>query len=228
MGPVFVVIIWAIIGSVLAVGAGLLALVINFRKPRLLQLKRVLFAVLLPIFAIGWVGCSVVSFAVWSNLSGMHLGFGNFADFSEVPLPNGYSVWMIDTNERGSIHKGVSGAHIVAGVREIGQVDDVVFGRSDDGFFTLDTRAGDLKQGMADVEYAAALKSRGIVAPTLNAVGHFYTGRRWNPLDSGLVAFQVLSPILLVAFVWRRFMSSAKLGAAEQPAAAAGGPQLRG
>src|SRR5438445_426707 len=189
MGPVIVVIMWAIIGSLLAVGAGLLALVINFRKPRLLQLKRVLFATFLPLFAIGWAGCSVVSFAVCSNLTGMHLGFGNFADFSDVPLPNGYSLWMIDTNERGSIHQGVSGADIVAGVREIGLETDVVFGRSDDGFFTLDTGSGDLKQGLSDTEYLGALESQGIVGPTLTAVRHFYTGRRWNPLDSGLVAF---------------------------------------
>ncbi len=222
MGPVFVVIGWAIIGSVLAIGAGSLTLVVNFRKPRLLQLKRVLFAALLPFFAIGWAGCSVGSFAVWSSLTGMHLGFGNFADFSEIPLPNGYSVWMVDTNERGSIHKGESGAPIVAGILEIGQEMGVVFGRSDEGFFTLDTGAGDLKQGMAEVEYLRALKGRGIVEPMPTAVGRFYTGRRWNPLDSALVGFQLLCPILLVAFVWRRFMRSAKPTAAEQPAAGAG------
>jgi hypothetical protein len=228
MGPLFVLIMWAILGWFLAVGAGSLAFVLNLRSPRALQVKRVVFAVVLPFFAIGWTGCSVVSFAIWSSATGMHLGFGNFADFSEVPLTNGYSVWMIDTTHNASIHRGSSNESLVRGVLEIGQWQNVVFGRTDHGFFILDTVVDDVRQGLDEPEYLNDLKSRGIRAANLTAVGHFYAGRRWNPLDSGVVAIQVVSPVLLIIFVWRRFMRSSKSGAAEQPTAAVGGTHVGG
>jgi hypothetical protein len=165
MGIGFVLLIWAVVGIALS-GAGALIFGLSaayLTRGALDGRKRlILTASLLPLVCLGWAG-AVFIFQAVINETVLHRDPG-LGDTWECPLPNGYSLLMIDTTDRGWVynHKTQSDGGVgeqedaVGGVRKVQVSGRYVLGGSDsrpieqsvknpeqvDSYFLLDTQIG--------------------------------------------------------------------------------------
>lgn len=166
MGWVFVLLVWGVIGGTFAaIGAvGLRYAAVFLTRGAGAERQRAIFAAtLFPFACLGWVAIVVIFQAV-VNAGLLHRDVG-FGDTATCPLPNGYSLLMIDVPDHGIIFnpktQPVSGiltaqAGAVDGVRFLQIAGRYILGASDsraysypetpgdrvDSYFLLDTRVG--------------------------------------------------------------------------------------
>jgi hypothetical protein len=166
MGIGFVLLIWAVVGVVLA-GAG--ALILGCTAAYLTRgarhgRKRLILAMSsFPFVCLGWA-VTVFAFQAIINETVLHRDVG-LGDTWNCPLPNGYALLMIDTTDQGFVYNpktqlvegGVAEQEdAIAAVRQVQIVGRYILGGSDshaferlenrsqqvDSYFLLDTQIG--------------------------------------------------------------------------------------
>jgi hypothetical protein len=138
MGLFFVLILYAVIFSILAfVGAivlgGFSYVLTRHAWPKSKRL--VIASALFPFLCVIYAGGCFATYAV-TNWKVFHrdpgLGDGWF-----TPLPNGYSLSMVDITDQGSIYSTVNpdGQSVEDGVRQLQVYNNLIFGARDQGYF---------------------------------------------------------------------------------------------
>ena len=124
------------------------------------------------------------------------------------PLPNGYSILMIDTTDSAYIYNPrtqfpgsvVAQDDAVAGVTRLQLAGPSMLGMTEDGrYFLLDTRTGRVRYLARFGEFNAAARSFGI-APNLVPAADIYFDNRLSWFDFAALALLVVPPG--VAGVW--------------------------
>jgi hypothetical protein len=226
MGLGFVLLLWAVVGTVVAaVGAAtsgsatamLTRGVANGRR------KVIIAASLFPIVCLGWGGVMFVFQAVVNEgLLHRDLGLG---DTWHAPLPNGYQIMMIDVTDQGWVYNpktqpdsGVGEREdAVAGVRDVQVVGRYILGATDskafehlgqetnqvDAYFLLDTRLGKQKQ----FQNYNALRQSALelgIEPNLQPINTIYSKFRFSWFDVVAGLLFCLPPVIggLVLVFW--------------------------
>jgi len=165
MGIGFVLLLWAIVGSILAgIGAAVFSGAASFFTRGVKEGRRRLITVagIFPFLCLGW-GASVFIFQAVVN-EGLFNRDSGIGDSWHAALPNGYQILMIDVTDQGMVYnpKTQPGSGVgerndaIAGVRTIQVAGQYVLGGADsksfdhfgqetnavDGYFLLDTQAG--------------------------------------------------------------------------------------
>ena len=225
MGVGFVLLLWAVVGIVVAaVGAATLGLatalltrgVTNGRR------KVIIAASLFPIVCLGWGGLMFVFQAVVNEgLLHRDLGLG---DTWHAPLPNGYQIMMIDVTDQGWVYnpKTQPGSGVgeqedaVAGVRNLQVAGRYILGATDskafenlgkdtnqvDAYFLLDTQLGKRKQFQNyDALRLSALET-GIEA-NLQPINTIYSKFRFSWFDVVAGLLFCLPPVIGVLLLIR-------------------------
>lgn len=229
MGIGIVLLLWAIIGSILA-GASLVVLggaVAFFTKGVTKgRTAAIVAAGLFPFACLAWAG-AIFFFQAFVNEGLLHRDAG-LGDAWRCPLPNGYAILMIDVTDYGSVYnpktQGVSGAvgeqeDAVFGVRLLqiagpyilGGVDSKVPGDSDessiqvDSYFVLDARTGK-RTNLPSYEALNTAALQFGVQPKLEPIQSVYARYRFSWFDV-FVGVLFCSPILITfLFLVRRVM----------------------
>jgi hypothetical protein len=165
MGIGIVLLLWAVVGTVVAaIGAVTLGWITAALTRRIANNRRkvIVAASLFPFVCLGWGGAMFVFQAVVNEgLLHRDLGLG---DTWHAPLPNGYQIMMIDVTDQGWVYnpKTQSGSGVgeqedaVAGVRNLQVAGRYILGGTDsksfehlgqdsnqvDAYFILDTQVG--------------------------------------------------------------------------------------
>jgi len=168
--------------------------------------RAILFAALLPFASLVWVGAVFVfQWAVNDEVFGRDPGLG---DGWYCPLPNGYSILMIDTMDTADIYNPrtqlpdsvVAQDDTVARVTRLQLAGPSMLGMTEDGrHFLLDTRTGRVRYFAGLGEFNAAARSLGI-APNLVPAADIYFDNRLSWFDFAALALLVVPPG--VAGVW--------------------------
>lgn len=226
MGIGIVILFWLVVGLILAAlgalvfGGAAMLLTRGVRKHR----KRVIVAAsLIPIASIAWVGAI---FAVDGiiNETMLHRDFG-IGDAWRCPLPNGYSILMIDVTDYGCVYnpKTQRTEDIVGekedapfGVRELQVLDRYILGGRNrgaiqssggspdevDSYFILDTQTGK-RTDFPDYDTFRAAGSLLGITPHLEPISKVYSRYRFTPLDVVAGVLAIAPPfLLLVLFIW--------------------------
>lgn len=229
MGIGFVLLIWAAVGIVLS-GAGALIFGLSaayLTRGALNGRKRlILTASLFPLACLGWAG-AVFIFQAVINETVLHRDAG-LGDTWECPLPNGYSLLMIDTTNQGWVYnpKTQSGGGVgeqedaVGGVRIVQVSGQYVLGGSDsrpiaqsvknpeqvDSYFLLDTQVGKHTKFPSYDALRANAQQLGI-ALNLQPIADVYGKYRftWFEVFAGLLTClpPLVGAVLLVRWVIR-------------------------
>ena len=104
MGPLFVILFWAVSGSILGAiaSAALVAIVAGLTRRVTKGRKRALVtAGALPFAGLAYMFVCVIIFSVWSSARGRDWGWG---DTWEVPLLGSYRLMMIDVTDKGTVY----------------------------------------------------------------------------------------------------------------------------
>jgi hypothetical protein len=228
MGLGFVIIIWVVIGSILAgIGACVCGGVTAFltRGAKDSRGKVVLAACAFPFACLVWAGIVfVIQAAV--NIGLLHRDPG-IGDGWDCPLPNGYAISMIDVTDQGTVYNpktqtvpgGISSQDDVADCVRIMQVTpryilggvdskayDHLGTNSDqiDGYFILDTQVGKRTDiPTLDVLHLAA--SQLGIQLNLEPIATIYSRYRFTWFDI-LSAFLLFAPPLIVAGLMVRWI----------------------
>jgi hypothetical protein len=216
VGIGFVLIVWVVIGSVLA-AIGALALwglagylTRQAKQPRGRLLS---FAAALPFLSLAWAAIVFV-FQATINVAVLHRDIG-IGDAFECPLPDGYALAFIDTTEIGTVYKNntengvrnvrflqLAGPYIVA-ASDSKALDH--FGRQTaavDTYFLIDTRNGRRSQftDMAALRLAA---ERLHITVSLLPVGDLYSKYRFTWFDAFAAILLIVPPMLGVVWLFR-------------------------
>jgi hypothetical protein len=227
MGLGFVLLIWAIVGTVVAaIGAaafgGAAALltrgVANGRR------KVIIAAILFPVVCLGWGGVIFV-FQAFVNEGLLHRDLG-LGDTWHAPLPNGYQIMMIDVTDQGWVYnpKTQPGSGVgeqedaVAGVRNVQVAGRYILGATDtkafehlgqdtnqvDAYFLLDTQQGKRRQFQNyDALRHSALELG--IEPNLQPINAVYSKFRfgWFDVLAGLLFClpPVVGALLLIFWI---------------------------
>jgi hypothetical protein len=165
MGLGFVLLFWAIVGTVIAgIGAVTLGSATALLTRRVTNDRRkvITAASLFPFICLGWGGAVFVFQAV-VNEALLHRDLG-LGDTWHAPLPNGYQIMMIDVTDQGWVYNPITqpGAGVgeredaVAGIRNLQVAGRYILGATDskafenlgkdtndvDAYFLLDTKLG--------------------------------------------------------------------------------------
>lgn len=229
MGLGFVLIFWAVIGSILTgIGAAVFAAAAAFftRGVKGGRRRVIIAAGLFPFLCLGWGACVFVFQAV-VNEGLLHRDVG-LGDTWHSPLPNGYQIMMIDVTDQGWVYnpKTQPGSGIgerddaIAGVRTIQVAGQYILGGTDskafdhlgqetntvDGYFLLDTPAGK----HATFSTFDALRARAAelnITPNLLPIYSVYSRYRFSWFDvlAGLLFCvpPLAGTVLLIVWVRR-------------------------
>jgi hypothetical protein len=219
MGIGFVLVLWAVVGMILAgIGAGVLGAVASYftRYVGKDGRKAVIAAILFPFACLGWAGMifvfqALVNEEVFQRDPGM-------GDTWKCPLPNGYALLMIDEPDQGVVYKPVN-QHVegVVGIQQ-GAVDGIrimqvagryILGGADsrssdhfgdkaevDSYFLLDTGTGE-RQSFSTYEAlrtAAGLRGVQLALQPIEAV---YDKYRFTYFDKFVGCLLCVPPVLL-------------------------------
>jgi hypothetical protein len=229
MGVGFVLLLWVVVGTVVAaVGAATLGLATALLTRGIANGRRkvIIAASLFPIICLGWGGVTFVFQAVVNEgLLHRDLGLG---DTWHAPLPNGYQIMMIDVTDQGWVYnpKTQPGSGVgeqedaVAGVRNLQVVGRYILGATDskafenlgkdtnqvDAYFLLDTQSGKRKQFQSyDALRQSALELG--IEPNLPPINTIYSKFRfsWFDVAAGLLFCvpPVIGVLLLIRWIVR-------------------------
>jgi hypothetical protein len=240
MGMGFVLAFWAIVGGA---GACIGALALRSLTSILTREERVgpyktfrtralRIATVLPFACLMWAGAVFVLQAV-INATYLHRDIG-IGDSSYCPLPNGYSILLIDVDDQGTVYNPKTQLRddsvadkedAVSGVRSIQVAGVYILGAADsrysehfaqnnptlDRYFILDTRTGtrtDFKTDSALRETASKLG----VNLSLEPISKLYSRYRFTWFDIAAALLLVLPPVIAVALLARSILRLRRLG----------------
>jgi len=227
MGIGFVLLIWAVVGVVVAaLGAVVLGSTAAYftRGAQHGRKKLILAASLFPLACLGWMGVVFVSQAI-INEAVLHRDAG-LGDTWNCPLPNGYALLMIDTTDQGFVYNpktqpngGVAEQQdAIAGVRVLQVAGRYILGGSDsrsferlenhseqvDSYFLLDTQLG--KQSRFPNYEGLRGKAQELeISPNLERIASVYYRYRFTWFDI-FVALLLLVPLLVSALLLFRWI----------------------
>jgi len=227
MGPLFVLIFWIIIGSLLsAIGGGLLACAVAFllRGVEVGRKRAILLAGLLPAIGFAYLFVCVLLFSFWSAARGRDWGWG---DTWDTPILDNYHLMMIDVTDDGTVYNhanpavyhdgGVAGSpqqqDVVFGVRRLEVRPPYILGAASEDqsfprkpaetlFFILDTRTG-LRTDLPSLSAleAAAQKLGGPLK--LKPVEAIYNRYRYGIVDLIPITLFAIPPLIALFFLMR-------------------------
>lgn len=227
MGILFVLAFWAIAGTIIAFICMLISKCIatfllrpvNDDAQQSARARIIKNAMILPFAFLIWAGFIFVFQAV-INTTYLDRDIG-IGDSSYCPLPNGYSILMIDVGDEGTIMRGpdaseASQSGALSGVRELQIEGPNIFGGRDsqsfqhfvkdnpalDSFFALDTRTGRLN----DFKTQDALRvftSQSGATLRLEPISKIYTRYRFTWFDLLVALLLFLPPAIAVALILR-------------------------
>jgi hypothetical protein len=225
MGIGFVLIAWAVIGLIGAViGSVILPLVVShFIRGRTTDARRLLLtARWFPFACLVWAGCVFICYAV-VNDTVFHRDPG-IGDSWFCPLPNGYTIAMIDVTDRGYLYKSRvqdinSGSAVkevcklqVTGDSMLGQVYSAASVSYDPescdvspSYFLLDTRTGE----RTDFPTYDALRRAAVpinIQVRLDLIDTVFTRYRYTWFDFACAAAMFGAPLLCAWFLFRWLM----------------------
>lgn len=236
MGIGFVLLIWAVIGTLLsAIGAAVLggAAAYLTRGAQHGRKRLILIASLFPIMCLGWAGVNFVFQAI-VNETVLHRDPG-LGDTWNCPLPNGYALLMIDTTDQGWVYNpktqsddSVSDQEdAVGGVRALQVAGRYILGGADtrsfqqqekqseqiDTYFLLDTQIG--KQVRFPDYTALRAKAQQLgISTKLEPIDSVYSRYRFTWFDifaGSLFVVPVLTSALLLLLWTIRIRKSREL-----------------
>ena len=219
MGIGFVLLIWLVVGTVVAEcgAAGLGATTAIFTNGvRTGRRRVVLAATFFPFACLAWAGAVFVfQWVINESVLQRDAGLG---DSAKCPLPNGYALMMIDTRDQGWVYnpktqptRDVVGEQedAVGGVRSLQVAGRYILGARDskafehfaketdevDSYFLLDTSSGQ----RAEFPSSQALSDAAIrlgVQPSLRPINAVYIKYRYTAFDA-LAGFLLCAPPLV-------------------------------
>jgi hypothetical protein len=222
MGLGFVLLLWAVVGTVVAAGGAATlgsATALLTRGVASGRRKIIIAASLFPIVCLGWGGVMFVFQAVVNEgLLHRDLGLG---DTWHAPLPNGYQIMMIDVTDQGWVYnpKTQPGSGVgeredaVAGVRNLQVAGRYILGATDskafehlgqntnqvDAYFLLDTQLGKRTQFQNyDALRQSALELS--IEPNLQPINTIYSKFRFSWFDVVAGLLFCLPPVIGVVF----------------------------
>lgn len=222
MGLGIVLLVWAVVGLVLASGgAGILGSATALLTRGVTNgRRRIIVAVsLFPFVCLGW-GAAVFVFQAILNEGVLHRDLG-LGDTWHAPLPNGYQIMMIDVTDQGWVYnpKTQPGSAVteqddaVAGVRNAQVAGRYILGAADsnafehlgkessqaDTYFLLDTRLGkQTKFQNYDALRRGALELG--IEPNLQPINAVYSKFRFSWFDVFAASVFCVPP--LVGALW--------------------------
>jgi len=233
MGIGFVLILWAVLGTVLAViGAGVMVLVAGFFTRGCHGRRKVIVAAsILPFACLGWAALIFVFQAV-INEGYLHRDPG-LGDDWHCPLPNGYELLMIDVTDHGYVYNPktqsvedsvveqedapgnirllqVTGPFFMGGSDSKAMEDESSDNRRVDSYFFLDSRTGK-RTNFADYESLKNATTRAGILLNLQPIGEVYSKYRFTWFDVFAGLLFVIPPLAggVVLILWilrvRRF-----------------------
>jgi hypothetical protein len=228
MGWAFVLLVWGVIGATFAaIGAvGFRYAAVFLTRGAGAERQRAIFAVtLFPFACLGWAAIVVIFQAV-VNAGVLHRDVG-FGDTATCPLPNGYSLLMIDVPDRGIVFnpktEPASGiltaqADAVDGVRFLQVSGRYILGASDsqayshpetpgdrvDSYFLLDARVGSQTKFATLDALRDSAEKLGIQLK-LEPINSVYVRYRYTWFDL-LAAILLVLPPVLAAFLLLRWI----------------------
>jgi hypothetical protein len=217
MGIGIVVLIWAVLGTVIAaiVAATLGGATALLTRGAMGRRKAIVTAILFPLACLAWGGAIFVFQAV-VNEGILHRDLG-IGDTWHAPLPNGYQIMMIDVTDQGWVYnpKTQPGSGVaeqedaVSGVRNVqvsgkyilGGIDSKAFEHlgkdvnSVDSYFVLDTQSGKQTRFVSyDALRQKALELR--IEPNLQPINSVYSKFRFSWFDVFAGLLFCLPPLL--------------------------------
>lgn len=223
MGPLFVLIFWAIAAAILSVigGAILVALVAYLTRGVTLGRRRALTAAgLLPAAGFAYLFCCVIAFSIWSGFRGRDWGWG---DTWDTPIVGDYRLMMIDVMDKATIYSGsdkdtYNGKKAILGVRELEVRGPLLLAAANPGafmeypvkspdnlFFILHTDTG-VREDYPSLEALSAAAQRLGKPLHLESVADIYSHYRYTKLDLIPVILFAIPPIVVALFLIRALL----------------------
>jgi hypothetical protein len=230
MGIGFVLVVWAVVGTVLA-GIGTLVLGgitewVTKGAEEGRRRRTILAACILPFACLGWAAVLFVLQA-FVNESFLHRDAG-LGDSWDCPLPNGYAITMVDVTDNGWVYNpktqsdgGVGEQEdAIAGVRSLQVAGRYFLGASDTGaatkiapassdvdrYFLLDTQDGK-RVDFANYDAMNSAAAHLGIHPELERIDVVYSRYRFTWFDV-LVGFLLcVPPLVYVAVLARQILN---------------------
>jgi hypothetical protein len=201
LGIGFVLLVWFLIGAVVAAVAAavlaVLAYVAGRRRRRRVRLWVIAFAAT-PFLFLVYLFVAFGGYALWcETYRGVDPGLG---DSPRVPLQNGYVFHAIDTFDQSFIELA-GGEQKHFGLARIGQSGDFIFGSEPSGFFLINTRTRSDTLFSSEKEFRQALvRSSRVTSVAVEDPSTFYSRHRWSVQDTIAFAVMLAPPITLFVF----------------------------
>jgi hypothetical protein len=226
MGIGFVLMFWAIAGTIVA-GVGVLffggATGFLTRGARTGRRRVILAASAFPFVCLGWAGTVFVFQALVNELL-LHRDPG-LGDTWHCPLPNGYSLLMIDLMDQGWVYNPKTQPESVteredsiAGVRKLQVAGRYILGASDskwfgseesdsnrvDAFFLMDTQSGS-HVAFSDYDKLKTEAARLGIRVDLEPIAQVYSTYRFTWFEV-FVGYLLVVPLAAIAFLILRWV----------------------
>lgn len=234
MGIGFVLLIWAVVGALVAgVGAAVLGSAAAYltRRSGHGRKRLILIASLFPFMCLVWAG-AVFMFQAMVNEAVLHQDAG-LGDTWNCPLPNGYALLMIDTMDRGWIYNPKTqpeGAvaeqqDAVADVRVLQVAGRYILGGADprllpqqesrseqiDSYFLLDTQVGKQVR-FQDYEALRAKAQELGISASLEPTAAVYSRYRFTWFEVFAGSLFLMPPLIGALLLLRWTLRIRKLG----------------
>lgn len=231
MGILFVLIFSAFAGSIAAtVGALVLRALISTMTRReengphkVAQRRLIRFATFLPFACLAWAGI-VFAFQGFINTTFLHRDIGT-GDASYCPLPNGYSLLMIDVGDQGTVYNPKTQlsddmvsdqSDAISGVQELQIAGGNILGGADskysahfgqdssplDRYFILNTQTGKHTDFPNEDELRVAASKLGMTLK-LEPIFNIYHRYRFTWFDLAAAFLMIVPPIVAASFLLR-------------------------
>jgi hypothetical protein len=231
MGILFVLIFWGVVGSALAIASALCARGVTSWLTRRaangsqesVRKRAIRNAMLLPFACLVWAGM-VFIFQGFINANFLHRDIG-LGDSRYCPLPNGYSLLMIDVTEEGTVYNSKTQTTMdgvgdqqdaISGVKELQVAGHYLLGGFDsryaehfgdenlppDSYFLLDTQTGKRSDFTSENELKGEASDLGIKV-TMEPIYKIYSRYRFTWFDIVTLCLLVLPPLLAFVLLGR-------------------------
>ncbi|MGA2430676.1 MAG: hypothetical protein ABSH13_19420 [Candidatus Acidiferrum sp.] len=235
MGIGFVLLIWAIVGALLAAATAVVLGTTTFLATRRVHRGRRMAAIfaasVFPFLGLGWAATLFI-FQATVNETILHRDPG-LGDTWRCPLPNGYSLLMIDDTDNGWVYNPATQVPFGVGEQEdaVGGVAVVqvagryILGRSEgkafhvpteaapraDFYFLLDTQAGKYSSFPTYDSLVTTAQPLGI-QPKLEPIQAVYSHYRFTWFDIFVAILFVVPPLLaaILLLLWIRRLRRAR------------------
>lgn len=225
MGIGFVLLMWTVVGTILAcLGALVMGGVTTLltRRAQKRRLPIILGAVIFPFVCLGWAAGLFVFQALVNEAMHRDPGLG---DTWQCPLPNQYALTMIDDTDQGWIYNPKTQPTDLGVVDQSDAVDGVViaqvadnyilggvtssrFGHSEeqsqhiDSYFLLDTKTGK-RANFANRDELRTVASQIGIRLNLEPINAVYSHYRYTWFDAAVAVLLFLLPMIYLTFLGR-------------------------